>query len=176
MGSVCGVLDNGKRRGSLIGSLKAFDGVRMVWAVADLVVLKLKLTSKGKSIALAYDDGIVRTYDVHHGKVTGKIVSDNAEFKGISCIAWSGNGFTAPDEQPSDQQSPGTSPQSIFDLDIGQMLPRLSALPSSSAPDSIFTSKVTLDTMVNAVSKIGEGTNSLDVLLICDSNGNLLVK
>lgn len=142
------------------------DIVRTIWLIQG----------PGKSIALAYNDGGVRLCDVNHGKVTGRIVSDNADFHGISCVGWTGKGTSTTIDQPEDLTAATTStPQSIFDLDVGQMLPKLSALPSASAPDSIFTSKVTLDALINSLSKVAEGVHGLDVLLVGDSNGDILL-
>lgn len=41
--------------------------------------------------------------------------------------------------------------------------------------DSTFTSKVTLDALINSVTKMGEG-NNLDVLLIGEEGGKILLK
>lgn len=41
--------------------------------------------------------------------------------------------------------------------------------------DSTFTSKVTLDALINSVTKTGEG-NNLDVLLIGEDGGKILLK
>lgn len=41
--------------------------------------------------------------------------------------------------------------------------------------DSTFTSKVTLDALINSVTKTGEG-NNLDVLLIGEEGGKILLK
>ncbi|KAF8440615.1 hypothetical protein BGX38DRAFT_1206109, partial [Terfezia claveryi] len=58
----------------------------------------------------------------------------------------------------------------ILDPEINQMLPRVSVLPGTGP---LFSSKITLDAIINTVK--GADSDILDVLLVGDDNGRILV-
>jgi len=124
-------------------------------------------------LALGYNDGSTRIYDVNNGKAIHRIVSESPEFGRVTCLGWADNHCHAAN-QPPEAKSAECTPQALFDLDIGSMLPRLSVLPSSSGPESTFTSKTTLDALINTIAKGGEGSH-LDVLLIGEEGGKVVL-
>lgn len=126
-------------------------------------------------LALGYSDGSTRIYDVNNGKQIHKLSSESPSFGSVTCVSWVDNHS----HQINTNVSPETktaecTPEALFDLDISSMLPRLSVLPGSSGPESSFTSKTTLDALINAVTKGGEGSH-LDVLFIGDDSGKVLL-
>jgi len=126
-------------------------------------------------LSLGYSDGSTRIHDVNNGKAIHQIVSESPEFGRVTCLAWADNhSHAATHNQPPEAKSEECTPQALFDLDIGSMLPRLSALPSSSGAESTFTSKTTLDALINNVAKGGEGSH-LDVLLIGEEGGKVML-
>lgn len=129
----------------------------------------------GKLLAVGYSDGKTRIYNVNSGKVIIEIASEGEGFGSITCVGWVDNHSHALAlNQPPETKSTECTPQAVFDLDVNSMLPRLCSLPSSAGPDSTFTSKTTLDALINSVGKPGDGTN-LDVLLIGEERGKLLL-
>lgn len=137
----------------------------------------LELTSsQGKMLALGYSNGVTLIFDVNNGKRIHNINSEVSNFAAITCMGWIDNhSHLLVGNAPLETKSAECTPQALCDLDIGTMLPRLSVLPNTSGPDSTFTSKTTLDALINTVTKGGEGTH-LDLLLIGDESGKILVK
>ncbi|PWW79833.1 hypothetical protein C7212DRAFT_273504 [Tuber magnatum] len=154
-----------------------------VWGVAhrkeklasDVRVEKLQWRPDGKMLALGYSDGSTRIYDVNNGKQIHRITSEVSNFGKVTCVGWVDNHSDSKSpSHASETKSTECTPQALFDMDVGQMLPRLSVLPSSAGNESTFTSKVTLDALINSVTKSGEGKN-LDVLLIGEEDGKILL-
>ncbi|CCX08006.1 anaphase-promoting complex, cyclosome, subunit 4-domain-containing protein [Pyronema domesticum] len=153
-----------------------------VWAVShrlgsDVQVQHFCWRPDGKMLAIAYSDGSTRIHDVNNGKPIHCIVSETPGFGQVSCLGWFDNreGMAATRRlMPPQGSSEECSMDSLFDLDIAAMLPRLSALGSSAGPESTFSSKATLDSLINNVSKSKEG-NVLDILVIADENGNIII-
>lgn len=87
-------------------------------------------------LALSYSDGSTRIYDVNNGKVIHYIVSEMPGFGRVTSLGWVDNHSRSEDQghQLLETNSLECTPQTLFDLDIGIMLPRLSALPSSAGP------------------------------------------
>ncbi|KAF8535008.1 anaphase-promoting complex, cyclosome, subunit 4-domain-containing protein [Trichophaea hybrida] len=152
-----------------------------VWGVTHklgnkVTVEELRWRPDGKMLALGYSDGSTRIYDVNNGKAIHCITSEASGFGKITCLGWVDNHsrLNVPGRRIPETKSAECTPQALFDLDIGVMLPRLSVLPSSAGPESTFTSKTTLDALINAVTKGGEGSH-LDVLLIAEEGGKILL-
>ncbi|KAH8153432.1 uncharacterized protein LAJ45_02244 [Morchella importuna] len=136
---------------------------------------RLRWRPDGKMLALGYSDGSTRIYDVNNGKQIHRLTSEAASFGTVSCVGWVDNySLRTRPGMAAEVKSADCTPQALFDMDVGQMLPRLSVLPSSAGADSTFTSKVTLDALINSVTKGGEGDN-LDVLLIGEEGGKILL-
>ncbi|KAF8476183.1 anaphase-promoting complex, cyclosome, subunit 4-domain-containing protein [Kalaharituber pfeilii] len=155
-----------------------------VWGIAqrkdrsgrEARVEMLQWRPDGKVIALGYSDGVTRICDVNNGKAVLMMTADSTSFGKISCIGWVDNRGAPKSTQACYGMKPASSekiPKGILDLEINQMLPRLSVLPSGTGPDSLFSSKITLDSMINTVK--GTDSDILDVLLIGDINGKILV-
>jgi anaphase-promoting complex subunit 4 len=88
-------------------------------------------------LAIAYSDGSTRIHDVNNGKPIHCIVSETPGFGQVSCLGWFDNreGMAATRRLMAPQgSSEECSMDSLFDLDIAAMLPRLSALGSSAGP------------------------------------------
>lgn len=111
---------------------------------------------------------------MNNGKVIHRIASELPDFGSITCVGWVDNHSHKPKIPGAPSRYLECTPQTLFDLDIGQMMPRLSALPASAGPDSNFTSKTTLDALINAVTKGGEGTD-LDIIVIGEEGGKILL-
>ncbi|KAL7274864.1 hypothetical protein RUND412_002226 [Rhizina undulata] len=151
-----------------------------VWGFApkhanEATIEHLHWRPDGKMLALGYSDGSTRIHDVNNGKPIHRIASEVPGFGKVTCVGWVDNySHSKPRPQDPDAAPGESSPQGLFDLDLGQMLPRLSSLPTSSGPESAFSSKATLDALVNAVAK-GSEVNHLDVLLIGERGGKILL-
>ncbi|KAA8900335.1 anaphase-promoting complex, cyclosome, subunit 4-domain-containing protein [Sphaerosporella brunnea] len=151
-----------------------------VWGIAhktgdDIKVQTLQWRPDGKMLALGYSDGTTRIYDVNNGKAIHRIVSEVDDSGSVTCLGWVDNhSHTITLGVPPEAKTVECTPQTLFDLDIGSMLPRLSTLPATAGPESTFTSKTTLEALVNSVSKGGEGSH-LDVLLIGQEGGKVLL-
>jgi len=96
--------------------------------------------ASGKVIALGYSDGITRICDVNNGKVVLTVAPEAPGFGSVSCVGWVDNQPATNNEQS--QEGIGTLaaegiPKGILDLEINQMLPRLSVLPGA-GPYVIF--------------------------------------
>lgn len=127
-------------------------------------------------LGLGYSNGTTLVFDVNNGKRIHNIGAEAPGFAAVSCMGWIDNHSHArAGSAPAEAKAAECTPQVMCDLDISSMLPRLSTLPSSAGPESTFTSKTTLDALINAVSKGGEGTH-LDLMLIGDTTGKILVK
>lgn len=87
----------------------------------------------GKMLALGYSDGSTRIYDVNNGKQIHRLTSEASSFGMVTCVGWVDNHSQSrlPTQAP-EAKSTECTPQALFDMDVGQMLPRLSVLPSSS--------------------------------------------
>ena len=95
-------------------------------------------SSTGKVIALGYSDGVTRICDVNNGKMVLTISPDSPEFGVVSCVGWVDNRM-APTPAPSHWRDPQLVPgeiipRGVLDLEINQMLPRLSVLPAGAGP------------------------------------------
>lgn len=89
----------------------------------------------GQALALGYSDGITRMCEFHGGKITGRLTSDLKTFRGVSSIGWAKSEEIP--KLPADYTMPDTIvfPSSIIgQMDVTHLLPKLSAIPSSSAP------------------------------------------
>lgn len=84
-------------------------------------------------LALGYSDGSTRIYDVNNGKQIHRLTSEASSFGKVTCVGWVDNHsqLRLPTQIP-EMKSTECTPQALFDMDVGQMLPRLSVLPSSS--------------------------------------------
>lgn len=83
-------------------------------------------------LALGYSDGSTRIYDVNNGKQIHRLTSEAASFGAVSCVGWVDNySQRARPGMAAEVRSADCTPQALFDMDVGQMLPRLSVLPSS---------------------------------------------
>jgi anaphase-promoting complex subunit 4 len=93
-------------------------------------------------LALGYSDGSTRIYDVNNGKAIHCIVSEVPSFGKVTFLGWVDNHSreTVPGRRPLESKSAECTPQALFDLDIGVMLPRLSVLPSSAGPYGVLSS------------------------------------
>jgi anaphase-promoting complex subunit 4 len=84
-------------------------------------------------LSLGYSDGTTKIYDVNNGKAIHRIVSEVGDIGGVTCLGWVDNHSHAiTPSMPREVKGLECTPQTLFDLDIGSMLPRLSILPSSS--------------------------------------------
>jgi anaphase-promoting complex subunit 4 len=101
-----------------------------------VTAFELELTRlQGKMLSLGYSDGTTRIYDVNNGKAIHRIVSEVDDFGGVTCLGWVDNhSHTLRPNVPREAKTVECTPQTLFDLDIGSMLPRLSVLPSTSGP------------------------------------------
>ena len=127
-------------------------------------------------LALGYSNGSTLIFDVNNGKRIHNIGSESPGVEAVSCMGWIDNhSHLLSNSLPAESKSAECTPQVMCDLDISSMLPRLSTLPSTAGPESTFTSKTTLDALINAVTKGGQG-NHLDLMLIGDESGKILVK
>ncbi|KAI5801561.1 anaphase-promoting complex, cyclosome, subunit 4-domain-containing protein [Peziza echinospora] len=156
-----------------------------VWGLAQRKdkegrVETLRWRPDGKMLALGYADGVTRICDVNNGKIVLLVSPDVAAgFGKVSCVGWADNRSVSKARREREGHHGGIPPvlegipKGVLDLEINQMLPRLSVLPAGTAPDSLFSSKTTLDAMINTV-KGGDG-EILDVLLVGDVNGKVLV-
>ena len=89
----------------------------------------------GKVIALGYSDGITRICDVNNGKVVLVVSPEAPGFSNISCVGWVDNRPPTNGDQSLEGIDPTSSegiPKGVLDLEINQMLPRLSVLPNGS--------------------------------------------
>lgn len=83
-------------------------------------------------LALGYTDGSTRIYDVNNGKQIHRITSEVLSFGKVTCVGWVDNhSHSRFSNQTPETKSAECTPQALFDMDVGQMLPRLSVLPSS---------------------------------------------
>ena len=99
-------------------------------------------SSLGKVIALGYSDGITRICDVNNGKVVLVVSPEAPGFSNISCIGWVDNRPPTSGDQSLEGINPmpsGGIPKGVLDLEINQMLPRLSVLPNGSGSYANFT-------------------------------------
>ncbi|KAF8419687.1 anaphase-promoting complex, cyclosome, subunit 4-domain-containing protein [Tirmania nivea] len=137
-------------------------------------VERLQWRPDGKVIALGYSDGTTKICDVNNGKVVLTVAPEAPGFGSVSCVGWVDNRLAPNNEQKQEGIKALTAgiPKGILDLEVNQMLPRLSVLPGT-GPDSLFSSKITLDAMINTVK--GADSDILDVLLVGDDNGRILV-
>lgn len=97
-------------------------------------------------LALGYSDGSTRIYDVNNGKQIHRLTSEASSFGKVSCVGWVDNHsqLRLPTQAP-EMKSTECTPQALFEMDVGQMLPRLSVLPSSSGQyESFFTNRHTI--------------------------------
>ncbi|KAK9367571.1 anaphase-promoting complex, cyclosome, subunit 4-domain-containing protein [Lipomyces kononenkoae] len=105
-------------------------------------------------LALGCSDGMLRVCDVNNGRVVHQI----AAHASVSCLDWVS-------EDKSATHSRNSAPfDNILNIDITASLPKLSTLPTASAPDSIFASKVVLDSMINS-SSTSEESSTIDMLV-----------
>lgn len=86
---------------------------------------------------MGYSDGITRICDVNNGKVVLVVSPEAPGFSNISCVGWVDNRTPASGDQTLESVNPIPSegiPKAVLDLEINQMLPRLSVLPNGSGP------------------------------------------
>lgn len=103
-------------------------------------------------LALGYSDGSTRIYDVNNGKQIHRITSEVSNFGKVTCVGWVDNHSDSKSpSQASETKSTECTPQALFDMDVGQMLPRLSVLPSSAGKYvflfTLFTEKERLQSL-----------------------------
>lgn len=102
----------------------------------------LLIINSGKVIALGYSDGITRICDVNNGKVVLTVAPEAPGFSSISCVGWVDNRPLNIADQGQEGIKPSTAngiPKGILDLEINQMLPRLSVLPGAGPYVSLST-------------------------------------
>lgn len=91
--------------------------------------------TSGKVIALGYCDGIIKICDVNNGKVVLTVAPEAPGFGSVSCVGWVDNRPASNNEQNQEGikmlAAEGGIPKGILDLEINQMLPRLSVLPGT---------------------------------------------
>ena len=87
-------------------------------------------------LALGYADGVTRICDVNNGKIVLLVSPDVAGFGKVSCVGWADNKAVSKAKQDRDGIPPILEgiPKGVLDLEINQMLPRLSVLPAGTAP------------------------------------------
>ncbi|KAK9327771.1 anaphase-promoting complex, cyclosome, subunit 4-domain-containing protein [Lipomyces starkeyi] len=113
-------------------------------------------------LALGCSDGMLRVCDVNNGRVVHQIAARAS----ISCLDWVA-------EDKSSTQSRNSAPfDNILNIDVTASLPKLSPLPTVSAPDSIFTSKVVLDSMINS-SFVSDESSMIDILVSGDGDSRI---
>ncbi|KAK9238790.1 anaphase-promoting complex, cyclosome, subunit 4-domain-containing protein [Lipomyces kononenkoae] len=105
-------------------------------------------------LALGCSDGMLRVCDVNNGRVVHQIAAASP----VSCLDW------VSEDKSATQSRNSALFDNILNIDITASLPKLSPLPTASAPDSIFTSKVVLDSMINS-SFMSEEPSTIDMLV-----------
>ncbi|KAK9322186.1 anaphase-promoting complex, cyclosome, subunit 4-domain-containing protein [Lipomyces orientalis] len=131
---------------------------QLVWKMSlkdsKTAISALAWRPDGKMLALGCSDGMIRVCDVNNGRIVHQIATRSS----ISCVNWVA-------EDNSSIQSRNSAPfDNILNIDITANLPKLSALPTAFAPDSIFASKVVLDSMINS-SFMSEESSMIDILV-----------
>ena len=100
--------------------------IRRQWTAAN--------GNSGKVIALGYSDGITKICDVNNGKVVLTVAPEAPGLGSVSCVGWVDN-RPATNNKLSQEgiKTLATEgiPRGILDLEINQMLPRLSVLPGT---------------------------------------------
>jgi hypothetical protein len=114
---------------------RPYNGNQLVRTCQTCEVKDGSNASLGQALALGYSDGITRMCEFHGGKVTGRMVSDLQSFRGVSSIGWAKSEELPKLPVDYTMPEPTVFPNNMFgQTDVTQLLPRLSALPSSSVP------------------------------------------
>ncbi|KAK9259349.1 anaphase-promoting complex, cyclosome, subunit 4-domain-containing protein, partial [Lipomyces tetrasporus] len=141
--------------GQLVWKMTLKDSKTAISALAKTAIISaLAWRPDGKMLALGCSDGMIRVCDVNNGRIVHQIATRSS----ISCLNWVA-------EDHSSIQSRNSAPfDNILNIDITANLPKLSPLPTAFAPDSIFTSKGVLDSMINS-SFMSEESSMIDILV-----------
>ncbi|KAK9464378.1 anaphase-promoting complex, cyclosome, subunit 4-domain-containing protein [Lipomyces arxii] len=117
-------------------------------------ILNLAWKPDGKILAVSCSDGLLRLCDVNNGRIIHEIAINNSG----SCVGW-----FAEDSKACQLRNLGPF-DNILKIDITSSLPKLSVLPNTSTPESIFTSKTVLDSMINS-NLFSEEALAIDMLV-----------
>ncbi|KAK6353023.1 hypothetical protein TWF696_005014 [Orbilia brochopaga] len=139
----------------------------------------------GKLLAVSYDNFITRIIDVQTGRFGHQVEMEDVTEGRITAIGWVDN--RDPATEDAEQLEPRTRTDFInigatltdenlgylfglFNFDVSNVLPKLSVLPGVANADITFSSKQSLDSLINVPSIRKEDT--MDVLLMGTSKGS----
>ncbi|EWC47136.1 hypothetical protein DRE_03505 [Drechslerella stenobrocha 248] len=138
----------------------------------------------GKLLAVSYDNFVTRIIDVQTGRFGHQVEMEDPAGGRIAAIGWVDN--RDPAAEDAEQLEPKTRTDFInvggtltdenlgylfglFNFDVSNVLPKLSVLPGVANADITFSSKQSLDSLINVPSVRKEDT--MDVLLMGTSKG-----
>ncbi|KAF3165091.1 hypothetical protein TWF751_009456 [Orbilia oligospora] len=139
----------------------------------------------GQLLAVSYDNFITRIVDVQTGRFGHQVEMEDVTEGRITAIGWVDN--RDPATEDAEQLEPKTKTDfiniggtlkndnlgylfSLFNFDVSTVLPKLSVLPGVANADITFSSKQSLDSLINVPSIRKEDT--MDVLLMGTSKGS----
>ncbi|KAF3914009.1 hypothetical protein ABW21_db0209217 [Orbilia brochopaga] len=139
----------------------------------------------GKLLAVSYDNFVTRIIDVQTGRFGHQVEMEDVAEGRITAIGWVDN--RDPAIEDAEQLEPRTRTDYInaganlndenlgylfglFNFDVSNVLPKLSVLPGVANADITFSSKQSLDSLINVPSIRKEDT--MDVLLMGTSKGS----
>ncbi|KAK9470028.1 anaphase-promoting complex, cyclosome, subunit 4-domain-containing protein [Dipodascopsis tothii] len=133
---------------------------QQLWRLAlkdkDVEITQVAWRPDGKVLAVGCTDGTSRIVDVNNGRVV-HVVTTATRVSGLNWVAQAGT------------HGRGT----VLGLDTAGRLPRLSVLPTASAPDSIFTSKVLVNDIINETAQADE--TPVDLLFTANADGPMFL-
>ncbi|KAF3926994.1 hypothetical protein ABW20_dc0109664 [Dactylellina cionopaga] len=139
----------------------------------------------GRLLAVSYDNFITRIIDVQTGRFGHQVEMEDVAEGRITAIGWVDN--RDPAAEDAEHLEPKTKTDFIniggtlrddnlgylfglFNYDVSNVLPKLSVLPGVTNADITFSSKQSLDTLINVPYIRKE--NTMDVLLMGTSKGS----
>ncbi|KAK7203805.1 anaphase-promoting complex, cyclosome, subunit 4-domain-containing protein [Myxozyma melibiosi] len=136
---------------------------RMTLKGANAKILKLAWKPDGKLLALGCADGSVRICDPNNGKLLHQRTSPSA----VVCLNW------VSESKEAIRTRSSTKFDNLINVDVTSIIPKLSPIPASLAPDSLFATKFVMDSVINTRFDT-DSPVPIDILVSGEAAGNVL--